>query len=138
LPDKRCPKCGRMEMADHILLCSNEYRTQLLFENTDKLKRWFKRDGIMDPKLSYWIPKYILMRGDKPFPELGAMSPCMKGQEPRYHWLPQFHGRVHFDPFLGNTELPPGHVQQLSQWNQLGKTIHLKTPTCHTLSMDLP
>ncbi len=32
----------------------------------------------MDPELSYWIPKYILMWGDKPFAELGAMSLCMK------------------------------------------------------------
>ncbi len=37
-----------------------------------------KRDIITDPELSYWIPKYILMWGDKPFAKLGAMSPCMK------------------------------------------------------------
>jgi hypothetical protein len=65
-------------MADHLPLCSNEDRTQFLIENTDKLERWLETDGIADPKFSYWIPKYILMRGDEPFAELGAISPCMK------------------------------------------------------------
>ena len=37
-----------------------------------------ERDGITNPELSYWIPKYILMRGNKPFAELGTTSPCMK------------------------------------------------------------
>ncbi len=78
LPDKRCPNCSRRETADHLLLCSNEDRTQLLIENTDELERWLERDGITDPELSYWIPKYILMLGNKPFAELGAMSSCMK------------------------------------------------------------
>jgi len=31
-----------------------------------------------DQELAYWIPKYILMRGNKPFADLGAMSPRMK------------------------------------------------------------
>jgi hypothetical protein len=78
LPAKRCPSCGRRETADHFLLRSNEDRTQLLIKNTDKLEKWLKRDGITDPELSYWIPKYILMRGNKPFIELGAMFPRMK------------------------------------------------------------
>ncbi len=78
LPDERCPNRGRRETADHLLLCSNEDRTQLLIKNTDELERWLERDGITDPELSYWIPNYILMQGDKPFAQLGAMSPCMK------------------------------------------------------------
>jgi hypothetical protein len=28
--------------------------------------------------LVYWLPKYILMRGNKPFADMGAMSPRMK------------------------------------------------------------
>ncbi len=67
-----------METAAHLLLCSNEDRTQLLINNTDKLGQWLERDGITDPELAYWIPKYILMRGDKPFADLGVMSPGMK------------------------------------------------------------
>jgi hypothetical protein len=34
LPDERCPNCCRRETADHLLLCSNEDRTQLLIKNT--------------------------------------------------------------------------------------------------------
>jgi hypothetical protein len=55
LPDEGCPNCGRRETADHLLLCSNEDRTQLLIENTDKLERWLGRDGITDLELPYWI-----------------------------------------------------------------------------------
>ncbi len=78
LPDERCPNCSKMETADHLLPCSNKDRTQLLLENTNKLGKWLERDKVMDPELSYWIPKYKLMRGNKSFPDLGAMSPCMK------------------------------------------------------------
>ncbi len=78
MPDKRCSNCGRSKTADHLFLCSNEDITQLLIENTDKLRKWLERDKITDPELSYWIPNYILMQGNKPFADLGAMSPCMK------------------------------------------------------------
>ncbi len=50
----------------------------MLIDNTDKLGQWLERDGITDQELAYWIPKYILMRGDKPSADMGAMSPCMK------------------------------------------------------------
>jgi hypothetical protein len=78
LPDKRCPNCGRKEMADHLLLCSNEDRTQLFVKSTDELERWLERNRITDPELSYWTLQYILMWGHKPFAESRAMSPCMK------------------------------------------------------------
>ncbi len=48
-----------------------------MIEMTDKLAQWLEMDDRTDPKLVYWIPKYILMRGDKPFAELGVMSPKM-------------------------------------------------------------
>ncbi len=78
LPDKRCPNCSRREIEDHLLLCSNEDRTQLLIKSTGKLGKRLERDKITDPELPYWIPKYILMRDEKPLAELGAMSPHMK------------------------------------------------------------
>jgi hypothetical protein len=53
-------------------------RTQLLINNTDKLGQWLEKDDITDPEIAYWIPKYILMRGDKPFADMGAVSPGMK------------------------------------------------------------
>ena len=77
-PDERCPNCGRRETAARLLLCSNEDRTQLLLNNTDDLGQWLEKDGITDQKLAYWIPKYILMWGNKPFADMGAMSPRVK------------------------------------------------------------
>jgi hypothetical protein len=36
------------------------------------------QDNKTDPEILYWIPKYILMRGDKPLPMMGFMSPQFK------------------------------------------------------------
>jgi hypothetical protein len=77
-PDKRCPICGHRETAAHLLICPNEDRNQLLIENTDKLGKWLERDNITDSELLYWISKYILMRGNKSFAEMGEMLPHMK------------------------------------------------------------
>jgi hypothetical protein len=33
----------------------------------DELEKWLEKDGSTDQELAYWIPEYILMRGDKPF-----------------------------------------------------------------------
>jgi hypothetical protein len=76
--DKRCPNCGRREMASHLLLCPSEDRTQLLIDNTDELEKWLAKDGSTEQELAYWIPKYILIQGNKPFVDIGAMSPKMK------------------------------------------------------------
>jgi len=76
--DDRCPNCGRQETAAHLLLCPSEGRTQLLIDNADELGKWLEKDGSTDQELAYWIPKYILMRGDKPFEDMGNMTPRMK------------------------------------------------------------
>ncbi len=49
----------------------------MLIDNADELEEWLEKDGSTDQDLAYWIPKYILMRGDKPFADMGAMSPRM-------------------------------------------------------------
>jgi hypothetical protein len=46
----------------------------LLINYTDELGQWLEKDGSTYQELTYWIPKYILMRGDKPFADMGAMS----------------------------------------------------------------
>jgi hypothetical protein len=74
-PDKHCPNCDCQKTAVHPMQCPDENRTRLLIESTDKLAKWLETDKKTDPELAYWIPKYIFMRGDKPFAELGAMSP---------------------------------------------------------------
>ena len=76
--DERCPNCGRRETAAHLLLCPSEDRTWLLIDNADELEKWLEKDGSTDQELAYWIPKYILMLGDKPFEDMGAMTPRMK------------------------------------------------------------
>ncbi len=35
--DKKCPNCGRREMAEHILICPNKDRMGLLADTTDNL-----------------------------------------------------------------------------------------------------
>ena len=77
-PDERCPSCGRRESAAHILVCPDEDRTRLLAETTEDLCNWLNQEHLTDLELAYWIPKYILMRGDKPFASLGTMSPRMR------------------------------------------------------------
>jgi hypothetical protein len=51
---------------------------QLLAETTEDLSKWLNQEHLTDLELAYWIPKYILMWGNKPFASLGAMSPRMK------------------------------------------------------------
>jgi hypothetical protein len=73
-PDERCPNCGHREIAMHIMICPDKDRTKLLIENVNELIEWMAQDNRTNPEILYWIPKYILMRGDKPLSEMGAMS----------------------------------------------------------------
>jgi hypothetical protein len=57
--------------------CPDEDRTRLLIDNVDKLEKWIEMDDKTDPELLYWIPKYILMRNNKQFAQLGHMSQKM-------------------------------------------------------------
>ena len=60
------------------MLCPNDQPTRLLVENVDKLTSWMSHDNRTDPEILSWIPKYILMRGDKPLSTMGFMSPQFK------------------------------------------------------------
>ena len=61
------------------MLCPDDSQTKLLGKNVDDLISWMSRDDQTDPEILYcWIPKYILMRGDKPLSEMGFMSPQFK------------------------------------------------------------
>jgi hypothetical protein len=77
-PDEKCPNCGRRETAAHILICHNEDRMRLLADTTDDLSEWLNQDYLTNLELAYWIPKYILMLGNKPFASLGTMLPRMR------------------------------------------------------------
>jgi hypothetical protein len=60
------------------MLCPDNGRTKLLGENIANLTAWMSRDDQTDPEILYWIPKYILMRGDRPLLAMGFMSPQFK------------------------------------------------------------
>ena len=77
-PDERCPNCGRRETAAHLMICPDDGRTKLLQECVTDLIEWMSTKDQTDPEILYWIPKYILMRGDKPLSAMGHMSPQFK------------------------------------------------------------
>jgi hypothetical protein len=60
------------------MLCLDDNRTRLLVENVNELTMWMSQDNKMDQEILYWIPKYIITRGDKPLSEMGFMSPQFK------------------------------------------------------------
>ena len=60
------------------MLCPDKSRTKLLGKNVDDLTTWMSQDDQTDPEILYWIPKYILMRGDIPLLAMGFMSPQFK------------------------------------------------------------
>jgi hypothetical protein len=60
------------------MLCPDKDRACLLIDNADELTKWLETDRRTNPALIYWIPKYILMRNNKPFSALGWMSPKMR------------------------------------------------------------
>jgi hypothetical protein len=72
--DERCPNCGARETDVHLMRCPDENRTCLLINTVEDLKKWMETDGKTDPEIIYWVPKYLLMRDDKPFSQLGYMS----------------------------------------------------------------
>jgi len=77
-PDEKCPNCGQREIAEHLMLCPDSDRTRLLKEQVGNLHDWLVKDNNTDEELAYWIPKYLLTRGTKPFAEMGDMSVSMR------------------------------------------------------------
>jgi hypothetical protein len=77
-PDEQCPNCGARETDVHLMQCPDEDRTRLLIDTAEELEKWMETDGRIDPKLIYWIPKFILMQNNKLFSQLGYMSNKMR------------------------------------------------------------
>ncbi len=77
-PDERCPNCGTRETDVHLMRCPDEDRTRLLINTVEDLEKWMETGGKTDPEIIYWVPKYLLMRDDKPFSQLGYMSEKMR------------------------------------------------------------
>ncbi len=76
--DERCTNCGARETDAHLMRCPDEDRTHLLVETIENLEKWMETNGKTDPKLIYWVTKYLLMRDDKPFSQLEFMSEKMR------------------------------------------------------------
>ncbi len=76
--DERCTNCGARETDAHLMQCPDEDRTRLLINTVEELEKWMETDGRTDPKIIYWIPKFILMQDNKPFSQLGYMSNKMR------------------------------------------------------------
>jgi hypothetical protein len=51
---------------------------KLLEEGVEALEQWMHQDGRTNPEISYWVPKYILLRGQRTMAELGPMSASMQ------------------------------------------------------------
>jgi hypothetical protein len=77
-PDEWYPNCRRQETAAHLMLCPDDDRTRLLIDNVNELTAWLARYNKTNPEILYWIPKYILMQGNKPLSKMGFMSPQFK------------------------------------------------------------
>ncbi len=97
LPNKRCPNCRQRETAAHLMLCPDDNRTRLLVENVDELTMWMSQDNKTDPEILYWIPKYILVRGDKPLSMMGFM-------------FPQFMALANSQDLIGWRDFTEGHI----------------------------
>jgi hypothetical protein len=78
LIDNKCPNCGQVERALHLNMCPSESRTTLLLEGVTDLEEWMYQDYRTNQELTYWLPKYILMRGQCTLESLGDMSPSMR------------------------------------------------------------
>jgi hypothetical protein len=146
-PDERCPNCRQPEMAAHLMLCPDKDRTRLLIDNVDELNKWMEADGRTEPELAYWIPKYILMGGDKPFSTSGYMSPKLKAlaeSQDRIGWrnFTEGHISTHFyeiqtfhlamsSSFLNGTDWTKQLITKIlqithSQWIYRNISLHNK------------
>ncbi len=138
--DEKCPNCGHRETAEHILICPNKDRMQLLAETTEDLSKWLDQEHLTHPELAYWIPKYILMWGNKPFASLGAMSPRMKAlatRQKKIGWRNFMEGHIsthlyfiqHYHLALSGSYLNGSNCSQVND---------LQTSPHYPLTMDLP
>ena len=76
--DDKCPNCGLVEKAEHLNVCPSEPHTKLLEEIVELLEQWLGQDARTDAEIAYWIPKYILFRGQRTMASLGPMSASMR------------------------------------------------------------
>jgi len=69
---------GKRQRTSSSVLTKTGRAYWLTQQTTDDLSEWLNQDFLTDLELAYWIPNYILMRGNKPFASLGMMSSKMR------------------------------------------------------------
>jgi hypothetical protein len=120
---------------------SAQVRAELnCIDNADELEKWLEKDGSTYQELAYWIPKYILMRGDKPLADMGAMFPRMKA-------LAQSQDKIGFCNFMEGYisthfyEIQIFHLSMSSSFlngADWAKQFISKNSLHHTFPMDIP
>ena len=58
-------------------MCSNPERTLLLTQMADSIGTWL-RQNYAHPEIAYWLPRYIKLRGTRPFGNMPGMSADMR------------------------------------------------------------
>jgi hypothetical protein len=112
------------------MCCPDKDKTRLLIKNVNKLEKWMEADRRTDPELIYWIPKYILMRNNKPFSHMGHMSAKMGALAER-------------QDKIGWRNFTEGYISchfyniQCFHLSQLDQNVHLQDPTDNTFTMDI-
>ena len=69
------PIVVRLKKTEHICAYPCEDRTLLFNENTEELGAWLFGNGRTEPQIAYWIPNFIIFRGNVTFSGTGDMSP---------------------------------------------------------------
>ena len=98
LLDDKCPTCQRVvETSQHLNISPDEGRTQLFRESVELSEKWLHQGNRTDPELAYWIPKYLLFRGQKKISDMGVMSPALQraaSSIDKIRWVEMLHGKV--------------------------------------------
>ncbi len=69
--DNRCPNCGSpREDNKHLSRCPDKCRQRKFQEDIKDLQKLLSQNSQTDPKLAFWIPYYLLLRGQTPMAEL--------------------------------------------------------------------
>ena len=149
LLDRRCPNCQQVtETSTHLNKCPEDGRTRLFQEGVQLLEKWLQQDDKTEPELAYWLPKFLLMRGQKRFARLGPMSPTLMqiaDSQDKIGWVELLHGKVSVKIAemqlaycassscrMNGTDWMKGLVSRLiqishSQWVYRNFTLHDKT-----------
>ena len=91
-----CPDYGTSETAAHIMICLGHSRILLLKDEVVDLERWMHNNNTSN-KISFWIPKYILLRNTcvlSSFPNLPEKLKPFAAEQYAIGWREFTEGRI--------------------------------------------